>query len=186
MLEAWSGFLGALKQTSPTVFLGLAFSCGLILFGNVDLLENLGLLEFRNSNKGYIGTVFVGSASLVVAQSIAQCGKFILSVFKQQRERKKIELDLKNSQKMLHELTPDEKAYLVGYIFQDKGTQYFLIEDGIAQGLAAKQIIYRASQIGNMVDGWAFNIQPWARDYLRANKNLLEGFNPHPQGPPRW
>lgn len=93
---------------------------------------------------------------------------------KSRKSRKLMELrkaDLVN-------LTPNEKAYLAPYIFGEETTQYFLMEDGIKGSLEARNILYRASNMGDMVNGWAYNIQPWARDHLRNNPHLLEGFTP--------
>ncbi len=115
--------------------------------------------------------------------SLFQVGRDQYNKF--QKENKKRE-NLKKSQEQLHKLTPDEKAYLVPYVIKDENTQYFLIEDGVAGGLVAKGIIYQASSVGDMIMGWAYNIQPWVKDYLSENPKCLEGANPNPKGPPRW
>lgn len=83
----------------------------------------------------------------------------------------------------LHELTPDEKSYLAAYVLDDVNTQYMQIDDGIAGGLNAKGIIYRASNVGDMLRGWAYNIQPWAKDYLREHPHLLDGASGNVPGP---
>ena len=186
MLEAVSGFLSALKGTSPVIFLGVAIASGLILFGTDGFVSNLGLAEFRDQNKGYIGVSFVLSVSIVFAQAIANGGKMLLKFVERWRKKKVRAATLEQRQNTLHKLTADEKAYLKPYVFGDENTQYFLIEDGIAGGLKAKDIIYMSSQVGSMLEGWAYNIQPWAKQYLEENPHLLEGPNPSPQGPRRW
>ena len=80
-------------------------------------------------------------------------------------------------------MTPDEKAYLVPFVLQQENTQYFLIEDGIAGGLIAKGVLYRSSNVGSLVSGWAHNIQPWAREYLTEHAELLEGARAKPNTP---
>ncbi|MHC4184123.1 MAG: superinfection exclusion B family protein [Planctomycetota bacterium] len=186
MLEAFSGFLSALKQTSPAVFLGLAIATGLILFSSDSFVATLGLENFRNETKGYLGAVFVVSLSIPLAQVVLYTGTFIKERYKKYRDEQKNKIAWEKKKGQLHSLTPDEKAYLSPYILNDENTQYFLIEDGVVGSLLAKDIIYQASQIGSIVSGWAFNIQPWARDYLKEHTHLLEGANQNPQGPPRW
>ena len=50
-------------------------------------------------------------------------------------------------------------------------------------GLEAKGITYRASNMGDMLRGFAFNLQPWAREHLEANPNLLDGYFGGPTTP---
>jgi hypothetical protein len=47
--------------------------------------------------------------------------------------------------------------------------------DGVSSGLVAKGLIYQSSSVGNLVSGFAHNIQPWVRHYLLKNPRLLEG-----------
>lgn len=78
----------------------------------------------------------------------------------------------------LRELTPDEKAYLATYVLEHANTCYFEPKDGIAGGLSAKNMIYRSSGVFNMMQGVPHNIQPWAKDYLSAQPELLAGASP--------
>ncbi|MBI1879994.1 MAG: superinfection exclusion B family protein [Chloroflexi bacterium] len=79
---------------------------------------------------------------------------------------------LQERQKRLHNLTRSEKAILKGYLGNQTRSQYLPIESGVVNGLEAEDIIYRASHIGKL-DEWAFNIQPWAWDYLTDHPELL-------------
>ncbi|KPQ20221.1 super-infection exclusion protein B [Halomonas sp. HL-93] len=186
MIEAFSGLLSSIKQTSPVIFTGLAIASGIVLFGSGELIETIGLNEFRDANTPYIGGCFVLSLSIVFAQSITGLLSFSKAqVVKWQKSRKSRKLmELRKAD--LVNLTPNEKAYLAPYIFGEETTQYFLMEDGIKGSLEARNILYRASNMGDMVNGWAYNIQPWARDHLRNNPHLLEGFTPNMQRYNRW
>lgn len=82
-------------------------------------------------------------------------------------------------------LTPDEKAYLAPFVLEHQNTQYHTLQDGVAAGLVAKNILYLPSTMGRKLTGFAHNIQPWAKEYLVKNRQLLEGANPEPEGPPR-
>jgi hypothetical protein len=46
---------------------------------------------------------------------------------------------------------------------------------GIAGGLVAKRILFRSSNIFNMIQGPPHNIQPWAKARLIEKPELLEG-----------
>mgnify|MGYP003940793947 CR=1 FL=1 len=74
----------------------------------------------------------------------------------------------------LKNLTPSEKAILRGYIFNHTKTQKLDMMDGVVNGLAHLGIIYQASYINNLLVGAAYNIQPWAWNFLNENKHLLE------------
>ena len=173
VLEAIASFLTTLLKASPVLLLGISIACGTVLFIPEDLASKLAITEFRQQYRAYIGGTFILSSSIVLAQF---AWLFIQSLKYKYDHR----ISLSNKRKRLYYLTPDEKAYLVPYVFCDENTQYFLLEDGISGGLEAKGIIYRASNIGNMLDGFAYNIQPWAKHYLKNNPHLLEGANPPP------
>jgi hypothetical protein len=44
--------------------------------------------------------------------------------------------------------------------------------DGVVGGLD-ERVLYRASNLGQSVDYFAYNIQPWAWDYLNEHRKLL-------------
>lgn len=83
-------------------------------------------------------------------------------------ERKNIKI----KQKHLHQLTLEEKDYLAQYIVEQKNSIHAL-GSGVMGGLEAKGITYRASNLGNAITGFPYNLQPWAREYLKANPHLL-------------
>lgn len=186
MLETLASALSGLKQASPSLLLGCAIGSGLILFSPEPFIATLGLDAFRQANKPYIGGTFVASLALLTSQWFFHCWSFVKGILAKIEARKKLEKEEAARRQRLHELTPDEKAYLLPYVMNDVNTQYFQIEDGVVGGLLAKAILYQASMVGSLIDGWAFNMKPWAKAYLVANPHLLEGANPTPEGPPRW
>lgn len=50
----------------------------------------------------------------------------------------------------------------------------FDMTDGVAGGLAAKGIIYRSSNVINLIDGVPHNLQPWARLFLSTHPEVLD------------
>lgn len=187
MIEAFTTFA---RNASPPVFLGVAVASGIVIFSGENVAASLGVDQFRTAYRGELGIAFLVSVSVFVATSIWSVSAFVNKRIIQRAETKQkaenAKLREEERKRSLHELTPDEKAYLIPYVVDEQNTQYFLIEDGVAGGLQAKGIIYRSSNVGSMLEGWAFNIQPWARTYLKEHPDLLSGANPSPQGPPTW
>src|SRR5947209_1159978 len=83
--------------------------------------------------------------------------------------------------KRLQSLTTAEKAVLRGYISERTRTQYLSIMDGVVTGLAAEDILYRASNASYSATEWAYNIQPWAWEYLSKHPEYVL----HPSDPTR-
>lgn len=164
----------------------MSIASGIVLFGSGDLITTIGLNEFREANKPYIGGCFVLSLSIVFSQTLTGIFGVAKSLVAKWQKTKNSKKAMEARKADLVNLTPDEKAYLAPYVLGQATTQYFLMEDGIKGSLEAKGILYRASNMGDMVTGWAYNIQPWAREHLQNNPNLLEGFTPSMQRHSRW
>jgi len=168
-----TSFFNLLKVVTPVSLLGMTLFSAALLFLNQKVLSFLSLLDFRQRNAGNIALIFIFSLSLlcsyVIFFLINIVRRKVNNIYIKNTERKRIEL----LQKSLHQLTPDEKTYLQPFILQGKNTLYFSIQDGIAGGLVAKKIIYMSSQVGNMFSGFAYNLQPWAREYLCEHIDLL-------------
>ncbi len=82
--------------------------------------------------------------------------------------------ELNNRQKLLHCLSSQEREFLAWYLENDQSTQRSTHSDGVANGLQAKGIVLRTSIVSSPGDHtFPYNIQPWAINYLKKNKNLL-------------
>src|SRR5207249_1700274 len=79
----------------------------------------------------------------------------------------------RTSKKWLHRLAPDEMLALRRYISEDVSTLLFPLGDGVANNLEAKGLLYRASTIGNAIDGFPYTIVPWVGEYLIKHPDLL-------------
>jgi Na+-transporting methylmalonyl-CoA/oxaloacetate decarboxylase gamma subunit len=183
MIEWLGSVLSTLRQTSPIIFFGISLASGILVFAGHDIADTMGLADFRQQYRVEIGLAFVFSVSIFFAQTLWGTGRLIRAFGKRSLEARKAKRALEEKRKQLHDLTPDEKAYLQPYIKQEENTQYFAIVDGIAGGLEAKGIIYRSSNVGNFLSGTAYNMQPWAREYLRENPDLLKGASTEPRRP---
>jgi superinfection exclusion protein B len=175
MIESITALLASLKQTSPAIFSGLAIACGIIIFGNSNFLETIGLLEFREENRSLMGGILVISLSILSSQLLVLMIQFAKSLIKKNQEQKKQKIRMAAMISGLENLTPDEKSYLSPFIFNQQASVNFLMEDGIKGSLVNKNILLQASNLGDMSSGWAYNLQPWAREHLKANTEFLDG-----------
>ena len=168
VLESISGFLAALKAATPQILLGIALACAVLIFGPSALIASFGLDPFLEANRPLVGATLLGSCSVLLAQAIWWVAKHAAWPINAALEyRRRIDV--------LRDLAADEKAYLVRYIAEQRTTQYFRIDDGVAQGLALKTIIFQSASVGYMHDGWAFNLNTWARRALNKEPSLLAG-----------
>ncbi len=183
MIESVTAFLTSLKAVTPQILIGIVAFCATLLFSPMAFTAKLGLADLINANRAYVGSAFVASCCILLSQFAWWAKNFLLHpVISFRRSRRQA--------RAMSELTPDEKAYLLPYVTETKNTQYFRIDDGVSQGLAAKGIIFQAASVGYMEDGWAYNLQPWARRYLAKHPDTLSGANEPPEplmgGAPSW
>ena len=153
-----SSILGLLEQ-APKVFFALALVGIVIIFSPDSFVERLGLTEFRLQYKSYIGIATLTSTALL----LAHLGSYGYSWIRQRFV----------FWRTMRDLTLEEKRVLKKYILNDEPTQSFAIGDGVANGLAHKKILYRASNVGTDGQYFDFNLQTWARRYLKRRKNYF-------------
>ena len=162
----WSQLINWFKISNTHLF-AIVIGCSILFFAPDTFIKKLGLTSIRDSYQLVISVLFLIAISILGARG---CVAIIQWIKKRITWRKNLE----KIQKRLHHLTPGEKKILRDYIYGNTRTQNLLIQDGVAQGLALEKIIYRTASVGDMLDGFAFNIQPWAWEYLNKNKKLLE------------
>ena len=177
MIFSLTGFLSALRQASPIISLIVAIASGIMICLAPEQAATLGVDTLREKFHGYIGATFILSVSVLSAH----CLSTLFKIFKGQIQSY---VDTRKKKQQLHSLTPDEKAYLLPYIEGQETTQYFGLDDGIAMELQIKEILFQAANLGNLIGGWAFSLQPLAREYLQEKPELLEGANPKPRKAP--
>jgi Super-infection exclusion protein B len=137
----------------------------ILLFAPTNVLDMLGLTTLVPQYRPLIGTVFLLSSSMLIVRLGIETQRFI----KQNRDKSRWR---ESGRRRLQALTTQEQAILQGYINMRTRSQFLDSQDGVVNGLEAEGIIYRASLVGEL-DNWAYNIQPWAWDYLNAHRELL-------------
>lgn len=157
----------------PIVFvIVIVVIIAIVLFISEEWAKILSVDAFRNQYRIYLGPGFLVVLFFLIARVID-------SIFKKYHKSQ----EFKSRQQILHELTPEEKGYLIGYIQDQQNSIYVGLNDGVMAGLVLKGIVYRASNQGDTANGFAFNLQPWATAYLTKNQYLLKGSVGRPMTP---
>lgn len=158
--------LGLAKYTSK-FFVVVAILTAFLLFAPSNYLDKLGLTQLVIDYKQYIGAAFLVSGVVTVTNLII----FIYRKINGSILAKRV---LKQRQKRLHNLNAFEKKILLYYFVKGTNSQLLPINDGTVRELEGYRIIQRTSNLSHWGVDFPFNLNPWAREYLTANPNLLE------------
>lgn len=132
-----------------------------------NVLNIFGASEFVEKYLPIVFFVFLLCFAALFVSLISVVFNFIMETWISRME-------LKKRQELLHFLSAQECEFLAGYLENDISAQRSTYSDGVANGLQAKEIVFRTSQIsapGSRT--FPYNIQPWALNYLTKNKDLL-------------
>lgn len=165
MMEKLVGFADYFRKIPAAFLVAIVSVLGLILFLPEEYAKTLAVDGFRNEYRVFLGPAFLLTLSFCAARVF----RFFILGYRQKQA-------LKRRQETLHTLTPEEKGYLIPYIEGMKNTVNVGMDDGVMAGLRSKYIIYLATNMGDLLNGFAFNLQPWAREYLEKNPHLLDGY----------
>jgi hypothetical protein len=160
------------KEKSPAFFAVSALFSGFLLFLPEDSLQRLGLDTFINENKNWLGAAFLFSICFLAVWAVQKAYKFIQGKL---RNKWANEAWKKEHHGYIDRLTEMEMQYIILFL-GGIAKLTFREEDGIRGSLVAKGIIYRSANVGNMIDGFDYNIQPWALDCLRENPKEYEKY----------
>ncbi len=164
ILKLMNSLLGRLAYLPVSFLVSIAMVLGLILFSSAEIANTLSVDEFRMKYRAYLGPAFLVTVFLLFSRLCS------IGARKYRGWR-----NLKRTQKLLHQLTPEEKGYLVPYILGQTNTIHARLDDGIIGGLLMKRVVFRVGDVGYLNGENPFNLQPWARNYLEQNPHLLDG-----------
>jgi len=150
---------------------GIVFIAAIILtILPTEAAVKMRILEFRESYQPYISLCIIA----IGAYYILHIGIFISNIILGQ---------LINSKKsaikyMKTYMSPDEMGLLVQTFYNRRNGRFCSsgkidYSDGRKAPLESKNIIYLASTMGNLVEGFSYNLQPYVLDFL--NDNLDKG-----------
>jgi len=172
MMDKLTGFADYFRKIPAAFLVAIVSVLGLILFLPEEYAKTLAVDGFRNEYRVFLGPAFLLTLSF--------CAARVFNFFMQGYRQKQA---LKKRQEALHSLTPEEKGYLIPYIEGQQNTINVGMDDGVMAGLRSKGITYLAANMGDLLNGFAFNLQPWAREYLVKNPQLLDGYAGGPMTP---
>jgi hypothetical protein len=158
--------LDTATKLAPLPSFVLAFGSGICLFARDSFVARLGLLDFRNAQRHWFGVAFLVSSLYLVGHS------GIWSAKRVNKWRKGKKLDQLRKELLL-KLNSNERAFLRRFVVTDGEHQYARLQDGVANGLDAKGIIYKAAMVFNMREGMPYNMQPWAWDLILKDEAML-------------
>lgn len=165
MFEAVGAIIAAVLKVGVPIFFAAFVATAIALFLPDSAAKILGIVDFRQTYAAYLGGTLIASASLLAAYGISALSSIFYSRLDEQRMRR-------NYLRILRELTTEEKLFLRPYISENENTSYRAISDGIAGGLTAKRLIYRAANISHGFN-FPYNLQPVVRRLLNENPDLL-------------
>ena len=163
----WLGqIIGNIAKIAAAPLLAVGIATGIVLFVPDSVALTLGVDAFRSEHRGFIGGAFIFSWSYLAAQLLWWFRKLGVDAWSRRKGRLARE-------KQLHSLTLEEQGYLGPYVRDGVNTCNFPVEDGVIGGLLAKAIVYRSSNVFDVLEGVPYNIQPWAKAYLLEHPDLL-------------
>lgn len=133
------------------------------------MLDSLGIGTLVSQYRQILGIVFLFSTTLLIVE-------ILIVVYRWIQETLVNRLIVKSGHKRLHALTEPEKKVLRSFIFEKTRSRRLDMTDGVVNELESESIIFRSSNLGHGIGlhvVFAFNIQPWAWDYLNAHPELL-------------
>jgi hypothetical protein len=155
-------------KLAPRYLIALGIAATVLLFGSEDFLKKIGVFDFVQNYRPWLGLTLVATASLFAVS----VGSDVLGSIRKWKRKRVV---LNRIAQRLDRLTEDEKQILRYYFAKQTRANTLRIDDGVVQGLVADGIIYRSASLGSVVEGFAHNISDIAWDYLYVNPHLLKG-----------
>lgn len=167
MTEIAATVLEALKL-APRYLAPVAVVCGVLVLANQTALDALGLREFTENNRHWIGLAFLASTAVALVDGTKEVAGWVRNrVATAKLKQKRID--------RLNSLTEEEKQILRYYLAKQTRTNSLRIQDGIVQGLVAAGIIHQSASLGDLHSGFSYNISEFAWEFLNKNQTILEG-----------
>lgn len=158
-----------LLKLAPRYLATIAMLTGMLLFLPASWSGFLSVHEIVQNYRPWIGLLFLGSLSLLAVDSTCRW----IDSAKRERSHKAWAKTVVNK---LQSLTEPEKQILRFYVANRTKTNVLRINDGVVNGLVAADVIHLAASQGNLIEGFAHNINDLAWDYIHKNSEVLDGY----------
>jgi hypothetical protein len=165
--DAIGKFLDWIKSPRQSAIVFVAALALLLL--PPHLRETFGLQGFeRYRGWAALAAAFFGAALLV--ESINNGLRYLKT---KSRER----ATKNDREEYLRTLSPEEKGIMLTYVNSPSDTQYLHSTDGNVGSLLSKGLIYSGSRLRRLTHRGplgAYNIQPWAKEYILSHPDVLD------------
>ena len=162
-LRLFKTFIGLTSK----VLMGIAFFSFIAIIAPATLLNSMGLLAYRDDNVHWLWLALLASGCFLASRSLF----WFFPIFKNNLNSWVV---ICRGKKRLNILSEKEKEILSYYFDNNNRSQTLSLMSGYVTGLIHEKILYRATEITEEVDIYDFNIQPWARKYLKKHPKLLK------------
>jgi hypothetical protein len=167
-------------KLAPRHLVAVAAACGVLLICGPRMLDALGLREFTDNHRHWLGLAFLAATALFVVNQSEEIVRWVREKIRSAQLKKKL-------LNRLRTLTEEEKQILRYYLAKQTRTNSLRFQDGIVQGLAAAGIIYQSASLGNLHSGFSYNISDYAWECLTEDPTLVEGVtNTYRSDAPEW
>lgn len=167
MPEWLSNLFSLSKEISSKVALPIFIATCMLLFLPTTYSVTLGLDQFRDAYRIWIGVILLVSAAALITNALWALGRFIKPwvwahafVF--------------TNKSSLYSLTNEEKAILRRFILDGEASVGAAVSSGPINLLERKNVVVRASNLAAFHTTFMYIMQPWARTYLSKRKHLLD------------
>jgi len=171
MFEAIGAIITAVLRERVQIYVAALIASALLLFLPYTPAQQIGITEFRELWRGYIGIIFIASIALLASEGIYQASTAIYQYVGNKMGDWCLQ---RSSLEKLRMLTRDEKIFLRHFIIDGVNTIKAKLDCGVAGGLVKKNIIYRSSDMSDILHRFSYNLQHLARKILSENQNLLD------------
>jgi hypothetical protein len=154
------------RAVGPKTSLPLFLASGFILFAPDIISRYLGMAEIRKEYALYFGVLLIFSACMLTSS-------IILSLKDTFQPMARDWLFVAFNKKVLRNLTNAEKEALRPYIIEGEVSVSFRLGEGVVNLLERKKVLSRAANTSVYYDKFHYIMQPWAREHLAKNKDLL-------------
>lgn len=139
-----------------------------MLFASPEMLGALGLQEFRQGYRTFVGPVWITAVSWLGARAMGRAIEAadlgaLFKAFKRTRRQ----------QEVLANLSDYERELLAAFIVRKQTVVYVPLEDRRTMNLLENRVIYSSSGIVHVDIGQPHGLNAWARRRLQRKPTLL-------------
>ena len=166
-VDVFKHALDAIKL-APRYLVAVAVVLGFLLFAPTELAQRFGVSDVAKDHRQWIGIGLLACVALLLVGVAGAIYRAINTGIRKWRFKRQL-------LERLHRLTEDEKQILRFYIAHQTRSNTLRVDDGVVQGLAGSGVIYRSSNMGSLVEGFAYNLSEVAWQELNEEPTLLNG-----------